>query len=68
MDLPWVPAVYVGAYDEALVEMASDGASLMPGADHLREGIVVRPLIERTDPEIGRVQLKIVSNAYLERP
>ncbi len=33
----------------------------------IREGIVVRPLTERSDPQICRVQLKLVSNAYLER-
>jgi len=35
-------------------------------AKNIREGCVVKPLIERTHPEIGRVQLKLVSNTYLE--
>ena len=37
------------------------------GVDQLREGVVVRPQVERTDPEIGRIQLKLVSDKYLER-
>jgi hypothetical protein len=28
---------------------------------------VVKPLVERTDPGIGRVQLKVVSDQYLEK-
>ena len=65
--LPWVPTVYRGAYDPARVEAMAEGKSLMPGADHIREGIVVKPLIERSDADIGRVCLKIIGNAYLAR-
>ena len=36
-------------------------------AKHLAEGIVITPENERTDPEIGYLQLKLVSNRYLER-
>jgi RNA ligase (TIGR02306 family) len=32
---------------------------------HIREGIVVKPLIERCDPHIGRVVAKYVSDDYL---
>lgn len=63
--LPWAPTVFSGAWSQDIVAMA-DGQSLVPGAGHIREGIVVKPMKERTSPEIGRVQLKIVSNAYLE--
>jgi RNA ligase (TIGR02306 family) len=66
-DLKWVPIVYEGPFDEAVLKKLADGKSLIPGADNIREGIVVKPLAERTDPEIGRVQLKMVSNEYLER-
>jgi intein/homing endonuclease len=67
VDLKWVPIVYEGPFDEAVLKKMADGKSLIPGADNIREGIVVKPLVERTDPEIGRVQLKMVSNEYLER-
>jgi hypothetical protein len=36
-------------------------------AAQIREGVVVRPMSERTSPELGRVQLKLVSNVYLEK-
>jgi RNA ligase (TIGR02306 family) len=65
--VPWVPELYRGPYAEGLARELADGPSTIPGADHIREGCVVRPLIERTEPEIGRVQLKVVSNLYLER-
>jgi len=67
-ELPWVPVVAEGApFDpERLREMAK-GASLLPRAGQLREGIVAKPVVERTHPEIGRVMLKVVSNAYLEK-
>lgn len=65
--LPWVPVIYRGPYDAAEIAALADGPSLIPGANHVREGIVVRPAVERIDPDAGRVQLKIVSNAYLER-
>lgn len=65
--LDWVPIIYIGEYDESYIRALADGKSLIPGANNIREGVVVKPVIERTDPEIGRVQLKIVSDAYLER-
>ena len=65
--LPWVPIVDCGPFDKTrLIELA-DGPSLIEGADHIREGIVVKPVQERTHPEVGRVCLKIVSSLYLER-
>jgi RNA ligase (TIGR02306 family) len=65
--LPWVPLLYRGPYDEEKVRALADGPSTIPGANHLREGVVVKPVQERTALEIGRVLLKIVSNQYLER-
>ena len=53
------PILYVGPFDEAAVLKLVDGASVVPGAKHLREGIVIRSL------ETG-VRLKVVSNFYLE--
>lgn len=45
----------------------AEGPSLVPGANHIREGVVVTPWNERYDEQIGRVKLKWVSAAYLER-
>jgi RNA ligase (TIGR02306 family) len=60
-----VPLLYVGAYSEAKMEELAEGDSAL--AKHLREGIVIKPAVERHDPQIGRVALKLVSNRYLER-
>jgi RNA ligase (TIGR02306 family) len=66
-DLPWVPIVAEMPFDFDTLIALAEGPSLVPGANHFREGIVVRPLKERAHEEIGRVQLKIVSPSYLER-
>ncbi|NOT56521.1 MAG: hypothetical protein HOP18_18130 [Deltaproteobacteria bacterium] len=67
-DLPWVPLIHEAfPFDLAKVLQEAEGPSLVPGANHVREGIVVKPLTERTHPEVGRVCLKIVGNGYLER-
>lgn len=54
-------------FDFDMLVGLAEGPSAIPGADHVREGIVVRPQSERTHPEVGRVHLKLVSNGYLER-
>lgn len=64
--LPTAPSLGFQAYDfDALMKQA-EGKSLYPSANHYREGIVIRPVIERWDHKCGRVQLKLVSAAYLE--
>jgi hypothetical protein len=44
-----------------------DGPSTVRGANHIREGIVVTPVNERHVHGLGRLQLKLVSNAFLEK-
>lgn len=61
------PLVYVGPYDFKLLEELSRGDSLIPGAKHLMEGIVVKPAKERQSSYIGRTLGKLVSDRYLER-
>jgi RNA ligase (TIGR02306 family) len=63
--IPRVPILYTGPFSFQIVEKYAEGNSVMFGADHIREGCVVRPLIERTHPKIGRVCLKLVGNGYL---
>jgi RNA ligase (TIGR02306 family) len=61
-----VPVVATIAFDLAEVKRYSEGKTLLLSQDaHIREGLVVRPQIERTDPKIGRVILKYVSDSYL---
>ncbi len=66
--LPWVPVIAYGVpYDLDQMLVMAEGESLIPGAKHVREGCVVKPMAERTDPLVGRVCLKIVGNGYLEK-
>lgn len=65
--LPWVPLVGVLSFDFDKVCELAEGPSLYPNANHIREGVVVRPVKERIHPRLGRTVLKWVSGAYLER-
>ena len=65
--LTWVPFLYRGKFDEEKIRQMAETDSSICGADHLSEGIVVKPVVERKDLEIGRVLLKIVSNRYYLR-
>lgn len=60
-----VPVVERGLFSVEAAARLSGGRSLIDGAEHIREGVVVRPERERRDPKIGRVILKYVSDAYL---
>ncbi len=61
-----VPGIFRGKYATVLAALA-DGPSIVDGANHIREGIVIRPQVEREARNLGRVQLKVVSNAFLEK-
>lgn len=67
LGLEVVPEVYRGPFPEGEgYREISYGRSTLPGsAETLREGVVWKPLRERTHPEIGRVMLKAVDPAYL---
>ena len=66
----WEPVIYKGPFLPASVLPLADGitttTSTVP-APHIREGIVIRPVEEREARNLGRVQLKVVSNAFLEK-
>lgn len=63
-----VPVLYRGPFTpEALHTHTSGQESVTGQAVHLREGVVVTPCQERYDSKIGRVSLKSVSEAYLDR-
>lgn len=62
-----VPTLGCYSYDEASVKSVADGPSQVSGAKHIREGVVIRPVQERRVPGLGRVILKVVSNAFLEK-
>jgi RNA ligase (TIGR02306 family) len=62
---PTVPVLYHGPYDFDRVCDLAEGNSTL--ASHIREGVVLVPAVERSHRRLGRVKLKFVSAAYLER-
>lgn len=66
IEVPIAPLIYRGPWNPDLISL-TEGSSLWPGANNIREGIVIRPVKERYDPEIKRVILKVVSQQYLLR-
>jgi RNA ligase (TIGR02306 family) len=59
----WVPLLHKGPWSPDLVSWA-EGRSSIAGANHIREGVVIKPMKERWDQEVGRVVLKVISEAY----
>ena len=63
-----VPVLYVGPFSKDVMEEHTNGLETVSGQElNIREGIVIKPLEERRDEELGRVILKNVSEAYLLR-
>ncbi|OGV73833.1 MAG: RNA ligase [Lentisphaerae bacterium RIFOXYB12_FULL_65_16] len=62
--VPIAPVLYRGSFSLATVRAASEGPSTVGGA-HVREGVVVRPVRQRTDAQVGRVVMKYLGDAYL---
>lgn len=63
-----VPVLYRGPYSKEILLEMTNGRETVSGAGlHIREGVVVRPVIERNVPPFGRVQFKSISEAYLLR-
>lgn len=68
LGLSRVPVLYGGPFSEEMLQLYTDGLEMVSGeAIHIREGVIIRPLVEPTHPEIGRVILKSVSQDYLLR-
>lgn len=63
--IPVVPTVDVIPYDFDKICSLAEGKSLV--ADHTREGVVVKPMVERLDKRVGRICFKVVGVGYLER-
>jgi RNA ligase (TIGR02306 family) len=62
--IPTVPVLFDGPFDTQQVRDLSNGRSTLSG-ETVREGIVVRPEQERTDPKIGRIILKLHGDDFL---
>jgi len=58
-----VPILYRGPFSLAKIKELASGNSTF--SDHVREGVVVKPVIERFDPKTGRVILKYINDDYL---
>lgn len=65
-DLPRVPVLYTGPFDQAAIEAVRDGVTTV-GGTNVREGVVVRSLISNEHPLHGRRMAKFISPAYLLR-
>lgn len=62
-----VPVLYRGPYSDDVVLEHMAGPSTISGANHYREGVVIKPTKEMWCPEIGRLVLKAVSPEYLQK-
>ena len=66
-DIPTVPIIVENfPFNFPQIEEFSNGPSLVEGADHNREGCVVKPMVERYDKKVGRIILKCVGSDYLQ--
>jgi hypothetical protein len=63
----FVPVLYQGPYEDAKVKALVEGNTTVPGASHLREGIVVSAMLEQSVRGLGRKQLKLKSNKFLAK-
>jgi len=63
----YVPILHIGPYHPKLIEEFVSGPSMIPGASHVREGIVIRPMQEMWNQGLGRLILKAVSSDYLSK-
>lgn len=68
-ELPVVSRLFEGPYDIGRVLVTASGRETVSGRDlHLREGVVIRPAVERYSTVTGgRAIAKAVSPAYLTR-
>lgn len=66
INVPTVPELYRGPWNGELISYA-EGKSTVKHADHVREGFVAKPVIERNHPHFGRVILKLHGQGFLLR-
>jgi RNA ligase (TIGR02306 family) len=68
LNLDTVPYLWRGPFTMEEATKWRDGKETVSGKGlHIREGIVIKPVVERQDLELGRVILKFVSPDYLLR-
>jgi len=63
-----VPILYVGKFNWEIMDYLRDGKETVSGKElNIREGIVVKTVVESRDDTLGRKQLKCISPDYLLR-
>lgn len=62
--LPFVPILYVGPYKPEYIQKLARGESELSNQQKIREGVVVKPVIEETT-FMGRKILKVINDDYL---
>jgi RNA ligase (TIGR02306 family) len=67
LDLALVPILYKGPYSRAKMDELALGMTVMGNGKHVREGIVIKPVIEKYHDSLGRINLKHINEAYLLR-
>ena len=66
-EVHWVPTIFKGPYDSSAMRTLAEGKSIVPYANHIREGIIIKPVEERRDNRLGRVIMKLKSVKFLEK-
>jgi RNA ligase (TIGR02306 family) len=59
------PILYKGSFSISKVKELAKGNTTVCDATHIREGVVISPVVERMDSKIGRVKLKYINDDYL---
>lgn len=68
LDLKRTTVLYRGPFNADALALHTTGKETLSGRQlHMREGVVVTPMIERHDPAIGRAMLRSISPDYLLR-
>lgn len=66
-EIPTVPSLGIVPYNHEEILKLCEGPSLFPNATNIREGLVLRSKDERWSEHCGRVALKCINPAYLEK-
>jgi len=66
MNLDMVPILARGKYSKEFIDEHVGGNTTLD-KDHIREGIVIKPVMERWDKSVSRVILKYINDDYLLR-
>ena len=65
LHVPTAPVLFQGPARDADIEALAEGQTMFGGGRHVREGVVIRPVVERWDDRIGRVILKLHGQGHL---